>query len=100
MKHWIYFFIPLLATGCSQTFKDPLLDAPTGQRIACSSVKAIQSQDSLSSVPLNCPELNVSASLNELRDAGWRLENIHLGEDIKVNDTLATEVDVIVRKIY
>ena len=54
----------------------------------------------MSSVPFNCPDLDVSTTLNELRDAGWRLENVRLGEDVRVNGQMASEVDITVRKIY
>lgn len=100
MKRWMLLFIPLTITGCSSTFNDPLYDAPIGQRVVCSSVQPLQGKDTFSTAPLNCPELNLSASLSELRDAGWRLESINLGEEIKTEETFATEVDVTVRKIY
>ena len=99
-KYCFYLIIPFLVAGCSQDFNDPLYDAPIGQRVTCSALKPLQSQEALSTVPMNCPDINVSASLNELRDAGWRLETINLGAEVKVGDTMASEVDVVVRKIY
>ena len=51
-------------------------------------------------VTFNCPDIGISATLNELRDAGWRLEEVKMGEEIKENDTLSSEVQITVRKSY
>ena len=100
MRRLFLLLIPFVLAGCSQSFNDPLLDAPVGQRVTCSAIKPMQSQDMLSQVPLNCPEINISATLSELRDAGWRLESVNLGAEVLVNNNLASEVDIVVRKVY
>jgi hypothetical protein len=51
-------------------------------------------------IPFNCQTLQVSASLNELRDAGWRLESIDIGNDILVENVHSNEVSITVRKVY
>lgn len=89
-----------LLSGCTTGPSDPLLDAPLGQRTICTAVRPVQGSDALSVIPFNCPDLDISATLNELRDAGWRLETVYMGEDVKVNDTLASEVSISVRKAY
>ena len=60
----------------------------------------MQGSDVLSVVPFNCPDLEISATLNELRDAGWRLESVHMGEEVRINDMFASEVSITVRKAY
>ena len=89
-----------MATGCSNGPSDPLFDAPLGERTICTAVNPVQGNDSLSLVPFNCPDLEISTTLNELRDAGWRLESVQMGEDVKVNETIASEVSITVRKAY
>ena len=89
-----------LLTGCTNGPSDPLFDAPLGERTICSAVNPVQGSDVLSVVPFNCPDLEISTTLNELRDAGWRLETVHMGEDVEVNGTLASEVSITVRKAY
>ena len=92
--------IILALSGCTNGPSDPLFDAPLGERAVCTAVNPVEGRDVLSVVPFNCPDLEVSATLNELRDAGWRLESVHMGEDIRVNDTFASDVSITVRKAY
>lgn len=90
----------LLMAGCTNGPSDPLFDAPLGERTVCTAVNPVEGNDTLSVVPFNCPDLEISTTLNELRDAGWRLETVHMGEDVEVNGTLASEVSITVRKAY
>ena len=92
--------LSLAFTGCTNGPSDPLLDAPLGYRTVCSAVNPVQGSDVLSVVPFNCPDLEISATLNELRDAGWRLESVHMGEEVRINDMFASEVSITVRKAY
>ncbi len=90
----------LTLSGCMNGPSDPLFDAPLGERSVCTAVNPVRGDDVLSVVPFNCPDLEISATLNELRDAGWRLESVHMGEDIRVNDTFASDISITVRKAY
>ena len=96
--------LSLALTGCTNGPSDPLLDAPLGNRTVCTVVNPVQGSDVLSVVPFNCPDLEISATLNELRDAGWRLESVHMGEEVgeevRINDMFASEVSITVRKAY
>lgn len=92
--------LSLALTGCTNGPSDPLWDAPLGNRTVCTAVNPVQSSDVLSVVPFNCPDLEISATLNELRDAGWRLESVHMGEEVRINDMFASEVSITVRKAY
>lgn len=92
--------LSLALTGCTNGPSDPLLDAPLGNRTVCTAVNPVQGGDVLSVVPFNCPDLEISATLNELRDAGWRLESVHMGEEVRINDMFASEVSITVRKAY
>ena len=60
--------LSLALTGCTNGPSDPLLDAPLGNRTVCTAVNPVQGSDVLSVVPFNCPDLEISATLNELRD--------------------------------
>ena len=92
--------LTLALAGCSNSPSDPLFDAPLGQRTTCTAVNPVKGSDTLSVVPFNCPDLEISTTLNELRDAGWRLESVNMGEDVRINDTLASDVSITVRKAY
>ena len=60
---------------------DPLLDAPN-------------------EVPFACPDLGVSATLDELRDAGWRILRLDIGEDLESDSHVGFPVTVQVRKLF
>lgn len=96
------FIIPmaLFLSACTNGPSDPLFDAPLGQRTVCTAVNPIGGNDVLSVVPFNCPDIEISTTLNELRDAGWRLESVHMGEEIRLNDTFSSDVSITVRKAY
>ena len=79
--------LSLALTGCTNGPSDPLLDAPLGNRTVCTAVNPVQGSE-------------ISATLNELRDAGWRLESVHMGEEVRINDMFASEVSITVRKAY
>lgn len=100
MKRLTWLLIPLMLAGCAQEPADPLLDSPLGHRIVCEAVRPVQAKDTLSQIPFNCGEIQISASLNELRDAGWRLESVDIGNEILVENVLSTEVTITVRKVY
>ena len=100
MKKLCLLLTVLMITACTNGFRDPLLDTPLGDRTVCTSVKPLEGNDQLSTVPFNCPDLDVSATLNELRDAGWRLEKVNIGSEVYLNDKLASDVEITVRKIY
>jgi hypothetical protein len=100
MKRLAWLLVPLMIAGCAEKPADPLFDSPLGHRITCQAVRPLQAKDALSMVPFNCQTLQVSASLNELRDAGWRLESIDIGNDILVENVHSNEVSITVRKVY
>ncbi|MBO7173875.1 MAG: hypothetical protein J6V64_06075 [Burkholderiaceae bacterium] len=100
MKRLAWLLLPLTIAGCAEKPADPLFDSPMGQRITCQAVRPVQAKDALSMIPFNCGELQISASLSELRDAGWRLESVDIGNDILVENVLSTEVSITVRKVY
>lgn len=47
-----------------------------------------------------CPDLDVVATLNELRDAGWRVEKMHIGRQTIENDESGTPLSATIRKVY
>ncbi len=100
MKRLAWLLFPLMLAGCAQEASDPLLDSPLGQRMTCQAVRPVQAKDTLSLIPFNCESIQISASLSELRDAGWRLESVDIGNELLVENVLSTEVTITVRKVY
>ena len=62
---------------------DPLLDAPNRSLMTCTSEAPVTVLQRVGEVPFACPDLGVSATLDELRDAGWRILRLDIGEDLE-----------------
>ena len=50
--------------------------------------------------PLACADLGVSATLDELRDAGWRVVSLDIGEDSESEQYVGFPVTVMIRKLF
>ena len=90
----------LSLSGCVNQNADPLLESPVGQRLACESMQPMLAQDQLSRLPLQCEAFKLSTTLEELRQAGWRLENVDIGENERTQNTNAVALTLTVRKIF
>ena len=76
---------------------DPLLDAPLRTETVC---KGAGLFTKLGGFSFECPDLDVVATLNELRDAGWRVEKMHIGRQTIENDESGTPLSATIRKVY
>ena len=65
---------------------DPLLDAPLRTETVCKGAGLFTAGTKLAGFSFECPDLDVVATLNELRDAGWRVEKMHIGRQTIEND--------------
>ena len=74
---------------------DPLLDAPLRTETVCKGAGLFTAGFSF-----ECPDLDVVATLNELRDAGWRVEKMHIGRQTIENDESGTPLSATIRKVY
>ena len=53
-----------------------------------------------SAVKVTLPDLGVSATLSELRDAGWRIIRVDIGDDIESEGHVGFPVTIQVRKLF
>ena len=79
---------------------DPLLDAPNRSLMTCTSEAPVTVLQRVGEVPFACPDLGVSATLDELRDAGWRILRLDIGEDLESDSHVGFPVTVQVRKLF
>lgn len=79
---------------------DPLLDAPARALMTCTSEAPVTVLQRVNEIPFACHDLGVSATLNELRDAGWRILRLDIGEDIESDSHVGFPVTVQVRKLF
>lgn len=82
---------------------DPLLDSPLRTQTVCKGTKLFTAGQKLGGFSFECSELDVTATLNELRDAGWRVERMDIGRQqigYGDNDESGTALTATIRKVY
>lgn len=79
---------------------DPLLDAPLSTQAVCKGTTLFTAGTKLGGFSFECPDLDVVATMNELKDAGWRVEKMHIGRHIIENDESGTPLTATMRKVY
>ena len=86
----------IIAGGCSSTsgiegvsIDDPasgrslaaLMEAPDRMELVCTSTEPLSTQRALLDLVFSCQQLKVEATLTEMRDAGWRLKSVDVGQE-------------------
>ncbi len=79
---------------------DPLLDAPIRMRTECKGKELFSAGEKLGGFSFECSELDVVATLNELRDAGWRVEKFYIGKQVVDETESGTPLTINIRKVY
>ena len=80
--------------------RDPLLDAPYHSETTCVTERPVTVLSRMKETPLACADLGVSATLDELRDAGWRVVSLDIGEDSESEQHVGFPVTVMIRKLF
>ena len=79
---------------------DPLIDAPYRAETSCASEKPVTVLQRIKEVPFACADLGVSATIDEIRDAGWRIVSLDIGEDSESDNHVGFPVTIVVRKLF
>lgn len=79
---------------------DPLIDAPHRAVMKCVSEGPITVLQRIKEVDFACQDVGVSAKIDEIRDAGWRIVSMEVGEDIESDRHVGFPVTIVVRKLY
>ena len=79
---------------------DPLLDAPHHAEMVCTSEAPVTVLQRFKEIPFACSDLGVSAKIDELRDAGWRIVSLDIGEDIESDNHVGFPVTLKIRKLF
>ncbi|WP_295476888.1 hypothetical protein [Sutterella sp.] len=80
--------------------RDPLLDAPYHSETTCTTERPVTVLSRVKEMPFACADLGVSARLDELRDAGWRVVSLDIGEDVESEKHVGFPVTVVIRKLF
>ena len=77
-----------------------LMNAPTKSLAICTSTQSMSVQMPFKSILFNCSEINVQATIDELRDAGWRAECVDIGKPESANGVVSMSLKLTMRKIF
>ncbi|MBM6704130.1 hypothetical protein H6A60_06480 [Sutterella massiliensis] len=80
--------------------RDPLLDAPYRAQMTCVSQTPVTVLSRAKETVFACSDIGVSATLDELRDAGWRLVALNIGEDQESDSHVGFPVTITIRKLF
>ncbi len=89
-----------LSDPSNSSVRDPLIDAPNRALMTCTSEQTVTILNRIGEISFACPDLGVSATLNDLRDAGWRLLKLDIGEDTESENHVGFPVTIQVRKLF
>ena len=81
-------------------FHDPLIDAPYRAMMTCTSETPVTVLRRVKETTFACPDLGVSATIDEIRDAGWRMLSLDIGSDVESDDHVGFPVTIVVRKLF
>lgn len=88
------------SSGGNAASRDPLLDAPYHSEATCVTERPVTVLSRMKETPFACADLGVSATLDELRDAGWRVVTLDIGEDSESEQHVGFPVTVMIRKLF
>lgn len=80
--------------------RDPLLDAPYRAQMTCRTERPVTVLQRVKEVPFACSDIGVSATIDEIRDAGWRILSLNIGEDQEYENHVGFIVTIDVRKLF
>ncbi len=89
-----------VATSASKTELSRLYEAPNRARLSCTSSTPLSVNSPFESIPFRCPELNLTATVVEMYDAGWRIESVNVGRDTRENGVTEMPLSLTLRKLF
>lgn len=88
------------ASGSDGSSRDPLIDAPHRATMRCVSQEPVTVLRRVKEVSFACPDIDVSATIDEIRDAGWRVVSLDVGEEEERDNHVGFPVTITVRKLF
>ena len=109
MPRFALLFISVAAavlSGCATVEEQPapvnkpLVEAPSRTLVTCVSTKPLSAQDPFESLIFPCEQLETTAPLSEITDAGWRLESVSVGKESNLNGVISMPLTITIRKLF
>lgn len=79
---------------------EPLMSAADRSQTTCDSVTPLSVQTALSEMQFHCKALNAKATLIEMYDAGWRLEEVDIGHESNQGGVITMPLKITIRKLF
>ena len=84
----------------SGSSRDPLIDAPHRATMRCVSQEPVTVLRRVKEVSFACPDIDVSAPLDAIRGAGWRVVSLDVGDEEERDNHVGFPVTITVRKLF
>ena len=78
---------------------EPLFEAKDREQMVCHSTMPLSAQMPLADIPFECDSIRVTATITEMRDAGWRLEAIDVGQESNIDGVITMPLKITIRKL-
>ncbi len=77
-----------------------LMEAPDRKQITCKSIQPLSAQRALNEMVFACSELDVQATLLEMKDAGWRLVSVDVGSETTHDGVVEMPLTLTLIKLF
>ncbi len=77
-----------------------LLEAPYKTTIVCHSTKSLSVNTPFKAILFNCADYSAQATIDELRDAGWRTEAVDIGKPENKDGVVEMTLQITLKKIF
>ena len=77
-----------------------LMEAPDRQQLICRSIDPLSAQHALNDIVFACEELDVQATIIEMRDAGWRLVSVDVGSETTRDGVVEMPLTITIIKLF
>ncbi len=92
---------PIESAGRPQTANlQALMEASDREQLTCTSMDPLSAQHALNDIVFSCPQLQVQATLIEMRDAGWRLVSVDIGSETTHDGVVEMPLTIRIIKLF
>lgn len=77
-----------------------LMEAPDRKHLSCRSIDPLSAQHALNDIVFACEELDVQATIIEMRDAGWRLVSVDVGSETTRDGVVEMPLTITIIKLF
>ena len=87
-------------TAATKNHLSRLYEAPNRTRLSCASTAPLSVNTAFEAIPFVCPAMQLTATVAEMYDAGWRIESVNVGRDTQENGITEIPLSITIRKLF